>query len=286
MSSLNSNLKFITVVKKMDAKCNIIFLSLMLMSSVCQAADLEPRTYGDFKTYTLALSWAPGFCQSQHDAKKPEKPQCVNRPSLDSKVDYLTIHGLWASLPDSISKNLNGSYNDKNKQWFSNGCQLADVAQDTPPANQCQLGMPTSFLNTLLPYMPGAAQGDCLAQHEYSKHGSCFQFEPITYFGKMIDLDKQVRESEFGGYLANNYGQKVSRDELLARAHTSFGEKAMRSLKLSCSGRGDSQYLVEIQFPIWKDAVNKKLDDSSFPDSDGSTKGNCPDSFWIDEVGY
>ena len=46
----------------------------MLSLTPVHAAPLEPKQYGDFDRYVLALSWQTGFCQSQHDrgGREPE----------------------------------------------------------------------------------------------------------------------------------------------------------------------------------------------------------------------
>ena len=66
----------------------------MLSLTPAHAAPLEPKQYGDFDRYVLALSWQTGFCQSQHDRGGREPEECRLQKELPQKIDFLTVHGL------------------------------------------------------------------------------------------------------------------------------------------------------------------------------------------------
>ena len=74
----------------------------MLSLPPVHAAPLEPKQYGDFDRYVLALSWQTGFCQSQHDHGGREPEECRLQKELPQKIDFLTVHGLWPGLPNAV----------------------------------------------------------------------------------------------------------------------------------------------------------------------------------------
>ena len=38
-------------------------------------------------------------------------------------------------------------------------------------------------------------------RYEYAKHGACFGFDPDAYFGTMVRLNQEIKESEAGKFL-------------------------------------------------------------------------------------
>ncbi|PHP39792.1 ribonuclease I, partial [Salmonella enterica subsp. enterica serovar Dublin] len=74
-------------------------------------------------------------------------------------------------------------------------------------------GLSPDIATALKEGMPGAGGNSCLERYEYAKHGACFGFDHNAYFSTMIRLDKAIKDSALGQFLADNYGKTVSRAE-------------------------------------------------------------------------
>lgn len=95
---------------------DFVAIALLLSAAQVSADPLIATQYGDFDRYVLALSWQTGFCQSMQDRNRSEPEECRLQQELSNKADFLTVHGLWPSLPKSIAA----------RGWTSGaGCALA-----------------------------------------------------------------------------------------------------------------------------------------------------------------
>lgn len=131
--------------------------------------------------------------------------------------------------------------------------------------------------------MPGAGGGNsCLERYEYAKHGACFGFDPNTYFGTMIRLDKAIKDSALGQFLADNYGKTVSRAEFDSVVAQMWGQDNVKAVKVNC--HGNPAYLTEIQFSLKASMINAPLSSASFQPQ--PHPGNCGKQFIIDKAGY
>ncbi|XTZ37313.1 ribonuclease I [Salmonella enterica] len=262
-----------------------------LAASLCAAAallafahasPLQPRQYGDFDRYVLALSWQTGFCQSQHESGGNEPDECRRQKESAEKRDYLTVHGLWPGLPKSIA--VRGV---DERRWMRYGCATRPVP-DMPEARasrKCaaaETGISLEVANKLNEVMPGAGGKSCLERYEYAKHGVCFGFDPDDYFGTMVRMNNEIKNSPLGAFLADNYGKSVSREAFDAAVALAFDQQAVKAVKLSCSG--NPPWLTEIQIGIKAAAINAPLSaDSLVPQPH---PGNCGNRFVIDKQGY
>lgn len=82
---------------------DFVAIALLLSAAQVSADPLIATQYGDFDRYVLALSWQTGFCQSMQDRNRSEPEECRLQQELSNKADFLTVHGLWPSLPKSIA---------------------------------------------------------------------------------------------------------------------------------------------------------------------------------------
>lgn len=99
-------------------------------------------------------------------------------------------------------------------------------------------------------------------RYEYAKHGACFGFDPDAYFGTMVRLNNEVKNSEVGKFTAENYGKTVSRNAFDAVVAKSWGKENVKAVKLSC--HGNPAYLTEIQLSLKADNINQTLSAQSF----------------------
>ena len=99
-----------------------LLAALLLPVSAAQADELQAKQYADFDSYVLALSWQTGFCQSQHERNRQEPDECRLQKESADKADFLTVHGLWPSLPKSIA-----ARGVDNRRWMRFGCATRPI---------------------------------------------------------------------------------------------------------------------------------------------------------------
>ncbi|WP_373203586.1 ribonuclease I [Citrobacter amalonaticus] len=254
----------------------------LLPLSTATANELQATQYGDFDRYVLALSWQTGFCQSQHDRDRREPDECRLQKETANKVDFLTVHGLWPGLPKSVA-----SRGVDERRWMRFGCATRPIPNlpEARASRKCsapETGLSLETAAKLSDVMPGAGGRSCLERYEYAKHGACFGFDPDAYFGTMVRLNKEIKDSELGAFLGENYGKSVSRRAFDAAVAQRWGKEAVKAVKLSC--HGNPAYLTEIQFSLKASAINAPLSADSFAPQ--PHPGNCGKQFVIDKVGY
>lgn len=268
-------------MKPLWQKCALLAAALLPLSTTF-ADTLTATQYGDFDRYVLALSWQTGFCQSQHERGRQEPDECRLQKETANKADFLTVHGLWPGLPKSVA-----SRGVDERRWMRFGCATRPIPNlpEARASRKCsapETGLSLESAAKLSDVMPGAGGRSCLERYEYAKHGACFGFDPDVYFGTMVRLNKEVKASELGAFLRDNYGKSVSRSAFDAAFAARWGKENIRAVKLSC--HGNPAYLTEIQLSLKADKINAPLSADSFVPQ--SHPGNCGKRFVIDNVGY
>jgi ribonuclease T2 len=115
----------------------------------------EPRRILPIGGYTLALTWAPGYCRAHGD-----EPRNAFQCGGDNRFGF-TLHGLW---PDG-----------RGKQW-PQYCARTDI-------------LPQALIRKTMCATPSAQ----LIQHEWAKHGTCMKGTPDQYFAKSTGLYRALR---------------------------------------------------------------------------------------------
>ncbi|WP_435929484.1 ribonuclease I [Dryocola sp. BD613] len=262
---------------------NALVLSITLAAiQLAHAGPLQPKQYGDFDTYVLALSWQTGFCQNMHERNRKEPGECKLQREQADKRAFLTVHGLWPGLPKSVS-----SRGVDNKRWMRYGCATRPVPNMAEARSAQKCSAPAAELSAdmaakLSGVMPGAGGQSCLERYEFTKHGACFGFDPNAYFGAMVRLNAQARQSPFGEFLAQNYGKVVTRKAFNKALDKSWGSDAVKAVKLTCNG--NPAYLTEMQVSLKANKINDALSGASFATQ--KNPGSCPKQFRLDAVGY
>lgn len=251
-------------------------------ASLAQAQPLVATRYADFDRYVLALSWQTGFCQSLHAEKRSEPDECRLQKEQPDKTHFLTVHGLWPSLPKSVA-----ARGVDERRWIRYGCASRPIpnAPEVRASRKCdaeETGLSLEMAAKLSDVMPGAGGNSCLDRYEYARHGVCFGFDPDAWFGTMVRMDHEVKASPVGTFLAANYGKTVSRSEMTAAVEKAWGKNAAKSLALRCDG--NPAWLTEIQFTLKASTINAPLSKSSFVPQ--PHPGNCGSTFTLDAVGY
>lgn len=263
--------------------CQTALLSLTCVTSfVAHAEPLQPKQYADFDRYVLALSWQTGFCQSMHERNRNEPAECKTQQEQGDKRAFLTVHGLWPGLPKSVA-----SRGVDEKRWMRYGCSTRPVPNmaEARGSQKCQAPAPSlssDITAKLADVMPGAGGQSCLERYEFAKHGACFGFDPNAYFGTMVRLNTEFKQSAFGAFLAENYGKMVTRKAFNKALDKSWGSDAVKAVKLTCNG--NPAYLTEMQISLDAAKINDPLNEGSF--STQKNPGNCAKQFRLDAVGY
>ncbi|WMY73311.1 ribonuclease I [Buttiauxella selenatireducens] len=263
--------------------CQTTLLTLACAASFhSMAEDLQPKQYGDFDRYVLALSWQTGFCQSMHERNRDEPAECKTQQEQNDKRAFLTVHGLWPGLPKSVA-----SRGVDEKRWMRYGCSTRPVPNmaEVRGSQKCQAPAPElspDIASKLAGVMPGAGGKSCLERYEFAKHGACFGFNPNAYFGTMVRLNSEFKQSAFGTFLAENYGNVVTRKAFNKALEKSWGTEAVKAVKLTCNG--NPAYLTEMQISLDAGKINGPLNESAFAAQ--KNPGNCAKQFRLDAVGY
>ncbi|HGY4710131.1 TPA: ribonuclease I [Klebsiella oxytoca] len=260
---------------------DFVALALLLSASQVSADPLIATQYGDFDRYVLALSWQTGFCQSMQDRNRSEPEECRLQQEPDNKADFLTVHGLWPGLPKSIA-----ARGVDERRWMRFGCTTRPVPNmpEAKAGQKCraaETGLSLEMANKLNGVMPGSGGNSCLERYEYAKHGVCFGFDPDSYFGTMVRLNGEIKQSPLGRFLARHYGQTVSRDDFNAAVAEAYGNQNVKAFKLTCNG--NPAYLTEMQISIKAAAINAPLSVNSFLPQ--PHPGNCGKQFLLDKAG-
>lgn len=123
----------------------LVLLSGLCAASLALAQGRETRggTPGDFDFYVLALSWSPGFCELDGDAKGRE--QC----NAGSGLGFV-VHGLWP----------------QNERGYPTECGPAGRSPSRIAMNEAG----------------GVFPSEGLARYEWRKHGTCSGKSPSDYF--------------------------------------------------------------------------------------------------------
>lgn len=123
---------------------------LTALAALCGSAAAQGRserggTPGEFDFYVLALSWSPGFCELEGDARGRDREQCAPGAKLG-----FVVHGLWP----------------QNERGYPTECG---------PAGRTPSRIAMEQAGGLFP-------SEGLARHEWRKHGTCSGSSPSDYF--------------------------------------------------------------------------------------------------------
>lgn len=238
--------------------CLVLVLGCLFVGP---AAAVEPLEAEGFNHYTLALTWHPGFCQTQGSP-----PRECREPSLRESADEgFVLHGLWPSLPERFA--------DKGvtrQRWWSQGCFLERPRAD---GGFCRAHAPFDFEDSLddeLDHaMPGRAS--CLDRYEYAKHAACLSLPAEDYYETAVDLLEIVNASAFVDYVMIHRGSDVPRNALIQAFEAAFGENTGRALSLQCNGHGN-RVLTDVRIGIDAERL------ADFPQADSLVplrRGRC-----------
>ncbi len=172
------------------------------------------------------------------------------------------------------------------RRWMRFGCATRPVpnmpeAKASRKCDAAETGLSLTGAAKLNSVMPGAGGNSCLERYEYAKHGVCFGFDPDAYFGTMVRMNREVKHSAAGKFLAENYGKSVRRSDFDA-AVAKAGKTERKSVQAYLprqSGLSDRN-----ADPLNASTINNPLSAGSFAPQ--PHPGNCGKQFVIDKAGY
>lgn len=115
----------------------------------------EPRRIIPIASYTLAISWAPGYCRTAS-----ERPDARFQCASNNRFGWV-LHGLWPDGPG--------------EQW--------------PQYCQSARKLPEAVVRRNMCVTPSAQ----LIQHEWAKHGTCMKTTPAAYFARSAAMFRALK---------------------------------------------------------------------------------------------
>eukprot|EP01062_Namystynia_karyoxenos_P044554 TRINITY_DN3286_c0_g1_i1.p1 TRINITY_DN3286_c0_g1~~TRINITY_DN3286_c0_g1_i1.p1 ORF type:complete len:354 (+),score=103.63 TRINITY_DN3286_c0_g1_i1:98-1063(+) len=181
---------------------------------------------GGYERYTVALEWQPtfsrGFC---HD-------QTWRHVSGSYSEKHLVSHGLWPNF--ITTKHKGAPYPQFCKRSSSEDytkCQSGGPSYCHPSSATLDKYNTSSEWQT---YAPEYAYGG-LADHEWSKHGSCTPWSQDGYFSRLADVHAKLIQGKGPTLLTNNIGKHLSYAEISGAFKSDFGGKAPEINCKSCA---------------------------------------------------
>lgn len=247
-------LLFKRLLKRLFTPLLALFLSASAMAEI-PGIQAEP-----FSSYTLALTWHPGFCES-----RSRPPRECRDASLSQGTDNgFVLHGLWPSLPYRLSER-----GVTDSEWRKRGCFIESPRPNGSFCRNPPLELSRSLSDSLEHVMPGRAS--CLGRYQYAKHATCLGITAQDLFDTSVALVDAVNDSYLGAFVRDNSGRSLDRNSLIDAFEKAFGRGTGRSLHLKCGGRG-KRILTEVRIGIRATQLTR------FPARDSLIKlnrGNC-----------
>jgi ribonuclease T2 len=192
------------------------------------AADAPPRAPAAKpvnRSYVLALSWQPAFCETNQ-----KKPECQWQTGQRYDANYLSLHGLWPQPSSMAYCNLPAGVRAAGEggRW-----------KDLP-----RLDLSLSTQADLETMMPGTRS--LLERHEWAKHGSCYGADAESYFADSLRLLKEVNGSPVADLFMQGGGRRVTAADIRAAFDQAFGTGAGNRVRVTCKDDGDRRLIAEI----------------------------------------
>jgi ribonuclease T2 len=169
------------------------------------------------KSYLLAISWQPAFCQSHQS-----KIECETQTEDRYDATHLALHGLWPQPKNNAYCNVS----DKDKSLDRKKCweQLDS------------LHLSDNLYTELLVVMPGV--GSYLQRHEWIKHGTCYSDSPEIYYRDSMKIVNQINDTNISVLFAENIGNTITAKQIRQAFDEAFGEGSGERVNVKCGHKG------------------------------------------------
>jgi len=238
---------------------HLVWATLALLAGTLPASADQPE-------HVLAISWQPGFCETQ-----PRIPECIDQDRSGREHDHFSLHGLW---PQPFGT-------------FYCGVPPDTIALDSSPARWRQLpavDLPADLRLALNQAMPGTRSA--LDRHEWIKHGTCYGRGPELYFRDSLRLLAQVNASPLRSLFVENIDRQLTLRAVRAAVTAHFGPGSGDRVDLVCRREraGPRTVIVELRLhlggPILPDTPLAELLRRGPPASATCRRG------FVDPVGF
>ena len=203
-----------------------IFLAALAAMGWSTAVLSPPAAAGAERTWVLALTWEPAFCQFE-DHRPPE---CADLSGFAAARPVL--HGLW---PEG------GSYCGVDEE--TRGTDAARAWEALPP-----LALSPEVAARLDEAMPGRRSH--LDRHEWIKHGTCSGLDAEAYYRLSLDLVARMAETEAAALIAANVGKTITYRQLCDALRADFGEAGVRGVRVNQRKENRRYYLTEMHIRL------------------------------------
>lgn len=226
------------------------------------------RACGKSVSNVLALVWLPGRCEAT--GQSPMLPaDCQSLDANSYGARNLTLGELRPVM------------NHCRKE--AGFCGTIDQ-EAQPYTAYPEITLSDANRKALAQLMPGTLLRTGQERQEWFKHGTCSGLAENLYFSLLVDLARQVNQSEIGEFLARNRGNKVHRDEFFQAVDAALGKDARRHVNIECSEDGKSLTSLLIHLPgtlqpglELKDVIGKG--------PSAGPRGNCASRILIPQLG-
>jgi len=214
-------------------------------------------------TFTLALTWHPGFCET-----RAAQAECRLGATAGPR---LVLHGLWPAW------DVNGDgKRDDGDAFCLTGESDREAVMALDRGNWLKLPpvqLPPARARDLRAAMPGSAAG--LDRHEWWKHGTCSGLAAEEYFATSIALLHAVERGSLARLLAEEAGSTIGRKQLLDAFEADFGRGSARALVLDCSKADGATALQEIRIRLKRTGIARGLTADRLAIPARAARGDC-----------
>lgn len=192
------------------------------------SSDGDPENDG--KSYVLAVSWQPGFCET-----KPQKVECASMTADRFDATHFALHGLWPQPRSNVYCDVEPAQIrlDKDRRWDD---------LDT-------LNLSAETRGSLERVMPGSMSA--LHRHEWVKHGSCYEDGSAErYFSDSLALMAALNASGVQDLFEANIGQSIDTTSISDAFSAAFGSGAGERVEVACQQDGGRKLITELQLQL------------------------------------
>lgn len=209
------------VFKTRTVVAALVLLTLTLAGVSAWAAN--PARAGISRSFVLAISWEPAFCESHG-----RKPECRSQNATRFDASHFSLHGLWPDSNSYCGAAPSDRAADRASRWH-----------DLPAVK-----LSNATRRALNAAMPGTKS--LLERHEWIKHGTCSGASMEAYFASAVGFLGEVNHSPVQALFAENISKTITLAQVRRAFDAGFGRGAGARVRLSCTRAGNRRLITEI----------------------------------------
>ncbi len=166
------------------------------------------------KSYLLAISWQPAFCQTHQS-----KIECETQTEGRYDATHLALHGLWPQPRNNTYCNVSAKDKKLDHKKYWNQLDPLNLSDET--------------FSELLIVMPGV--GSYLQRHEWIKHGTCYSDSAEIYYKDSLKLVNKINDTQISTLFANNIEKTITTQQIRNAFDEAFGEGSGEKVNVKCN---------------------------------------------------